>query len=194
MPIFDTTRRVQHSAAQMFDLVADVRAYPQFLPFCTGLELIEQHREGEREVFVARMQVGFKAVSESFKTRVSCDRAASHIDVEYIDGPFRYLKNRWVFRDLPQEPNGALGKAQGGSQVSFHIEYEFKSRMLALLVGSMFDQAFRAFATAFERRANQVYGRPGQKVVPAAGQGDEHKHYRSPSSVAEERRSADSSA
>ena len=184
MPIFDTTRRVQHTAAQMFDLVADVRAYPQFLPFCTGLELLEEHEEGGRQVFVARMRVGFKAITESFKTRVSCDRAANHIDVEYIDGPFRYLKNRWVFRDLAEGQGGVHA-----SQVSFHIEYEFKSRMLALVVGSMFDQAFRAFATSFERRANQVYGRP-VRPNPAS----ETKHYRPPSSVAEEQRSADTSA
>ena len=203
MPIFDTTRRVQHTAEQMFELVADVRTYPQFLPFCTGLDLIEERAEGDRQVFVARMEVGFKAIRESFKTRVACDRASRHIDVEYIDGPFRYLKNRWVFRDLPDGQNGTHA-----SQVSFHIEYEFKSRMLALLVGSMFDQAFRAFASSFERRANQVYGRPagraGQGGAPArgavpdagqaAGQGAAPKHYRPPSSAADEHRPADTSA
>ncbi len=167
MPIFDTTRRVQHTATQMFDLVADVRRYPEFLPFCTALDLLEDKREGELQVLVARMEVGFKAIRESFKTRVSCDRAANHILVEYVDGPFRYLKNRWVFRDTP-DSHGELH----GSQVVFHIEYEFKSRMLALLVGSMFDQAFRRFTVAFERRANQIYGhpeRPARRAPDPAG-------------------------
>ena len=183
MPIFDTTRRVHHTAAQMFDLVADVQAYPQFLPFCTGLDLLEHSEDAGRQILVARMEVGFKAIRESFKTRVSCERAANHIMVEYIDGPFRYLKNRWVFQDLPEGQNGSHA-----SQVLFHIEYEFKSRMLALLVGSMFDQAFRAFATAFERRADKVYGRPAR-----AGQGAARKHDRTPSGVAEGHRPADTS-
>lgn len=151
MPSFDTTRRVQHPAAQMFDLVSDVEAYPQFLPLCKSLHVLERHRDGDRQVFVARMQVGYKSIRESFKTRVTCDRAANHILVEYIDGPFRYLKNSWAFRDTPDH---------AGAQVHFHIEYEFKSRMLGLVMGGMFDQAFRRFADAFERRADQVYGRP----------------------------------
>ena len=98
MPSFDTTRRVRHTAAQMFDLVSDVEAYPQFLPLCTALRVLTRTREGEQEVFVAEMQVGFKAIRETFKTRVACDRPTQHILVEYIDGPFRYLKNSWAFR------------------------------------------------------------------------------------------------
>ena len=161
MPSFDTTRRVQHSAAQMFDLVSDVEAYPQFLPRCTALRVIERSRQGDVQVLVAEMQVGYKAIRETFKTRVTCDRTTNHILVEYIDGPFRYLKNRWAFR----EPDtGQVAHDRGahdhGSHVDFHIEYEFKSRMLGMLMGSMFDQAFRRFADAFERRADQIYGRP----------------------------------
>ena len=150
MPSFDTTRRVQHTAMQMFDLVSDVEAYPQFLPLCTGLRVIQRSCEGDMRVFVAEMQVGYKAIRETFKTRVTCDRATQHILVEYIDGPFRYLNNRWAFRD-----NG-----DGQTHVDFHIEYEFRSRMLGLLMGGMFDQAFRRFSAAFERRADVVYGRP----------------------------------
>ena len=149
MPAFDTTRRVQHSATQMFDLVSDVEAYPLFLPLCKSLRVLRRTVEGDTEVFVAEMQVGYKAIRETFKTRVACDRAREHILVEYIDGPFRYLKNSWAFRDAEQ-----------GSNVDFHIEYEFKSRMLGLVMGGMFDQAFRRFADAFERRADEVYGRP----------------------------------
>lgn len=148
MPSFDTTRRVQHTAVQMFDLVSDVEAYPQFLPLCKALRVLRRSVEGETRILVAEMQVGYKAVHETFKTRVACQNATKEILVEYIDGPFRYLKNSWVFRDLEGY----------GSNVVFHIEYEFKSRMLGLLMGGMFDQAFRRFADAFERRAQDVYG------------------------------------
>jgi coenzyme Q-binding protein COQ10 len=154
MPSFDTTRRVQHSAQQMFDLVSDVEAYPQFLPLCKALRVLKRTVEGETQIFVAEMQVGYKAIQETFKTRVSCDNATKRILVEYIDGPFRYLKNVWAFRDVDA----------GGSHVDFHIEYEFRSRMLGLLMGGMFDQAFRRFADAFERRADEVYGFPGRSA------------------------------
>ena len=152
MPAFDTTRRVHHTAAEMFDLVADVEAYPQFLPLCTALRVLRRTREGETEVFVAEMQVGYKAIRETFTTRVACDRSGKRILVEYIDGPFRYLKNSWVFRDAA---DGA------DSHVDFHIDYEFRSRMLGIVMGGMFDQAFRRFADAFQRRADVVYGRRG---------------------------------
>ncbi len=160
MPSFETTRRVDHSAAQMFDLVSDVQAYPQFLPLCKGLRVLRRTVEGETEVFVAEMTVGYKAIQETFKTRVACDKATKRILVEYIDGPFRYLKNSWVFRDTDDESQGA-----GRSNVDFQIDYEFKSRMLGLLMGSMFDQAFRRFADAFERRANEVYGFSARRLA-----------------------------
>jgi coenzyme Q-binding protein COQ10 len=152
MPSFDTTRRVHHTAAEMFDLVSDVEAYPKFLPLCTALRVLRRTQEADKLVFVAEMQVGYKAIRETFTTRVACESASKHILVEYIDGPFRYLKNSWAFRDDP---------GTDGSHVDFHIEYEFKSRMLGLVMGGMFDQAFRRFADAFENRANQVYGRRG---------------------------------
>ena len=155
MPSFKSTRRVQHTAAQMFDLVSDVEAYPDFLPLCKALRVLQRMHEGDKDVFVAEMQVGYKSIHETFKTRVTCDRPAKHILVEYIDGPFRYLKNSWAFRDT------ADGQ---GAHVDFHIEYEFKNRMLGLLMGSMFDQAFRRFADSFQRRADLIYGRPGRSA------------------------------
>ena len=93
--------------------------------------------------------------SKAPTSRVTCERATNHILVEYIDGPFRYLKNSWAFRDTP---------GHDGAQVHFHIEYEFKNRMLGLVMGGMFDQAFRRFADAFERRADKVYGRPDRSA------------------------------
>lgn len=155
MPHFDTTRRVQHQAVQMFDLVSDVESYPKFLPLCKALRVLQRSTEGDRKVFIAEMQVGYKAITETFKSRVTCDSDSHHILVEYIDGPFRYLKNSWAFRDT----------ADGhGCHVDFHIEYEFKNRMLAMLMGSMFDQAFRRFASSFERRADEIYGRPSRSA------------------------------
>jgi coenzyme Q-binding protein COQ10 len=97
------------------------------------------------------MEVGYKAIRERFTSRAICNRAKLTIFVEYVDGPFSRMKNRWIFRDEP-----GAGRA---STVEFFIDYEFRSRVLGLLMGSMFDTAFRRFSAAFERRADQVYGR-----------------------------------
>ena len=152
MPSFNTSRQVSHPAAKMFDLVADVEHYPEFLPLCQ--KLVVRRRStlptGE-EVLVADMQVGFKAIRESFTSRVTLDRSQQVITAQYIDGPFRALENRWTFVDRPP------GDGSAGSTVNFYITYEFKNRMLSLLMGSMFDGAFRRFAEAFEQRADQVY-------------------------------------
>ena len=151
MPSFRTTRRVPHDASKMFDLVADVERYPEFLPLCQSLQVRRRTTlPGGEEVLVADMRVGYKAIRESFTSRVTLDRDNLTILVEYIDGPFRALENRWTFRDDPDAP--------GRSTIEFFIVYEFKSRMLGLLMGSMFDGAFRKFAEAFEHRANVVYG------------------------------------
>jgi coenzyme Q-binding protein COQ10 len=160
MPSFRTTRRVRHSAQNMFDLVTDVEAYPQFVPLCTGMRLRQRTRDAEGvETLLADMEVGYKAIRERFTSRVVCDRANLTILVDYVDGPFSRMKNRWVFRDQP----GA-----GASTVEFFIDYEFKSRLLGLLMGSMFDTAFRRFSAAFERRADEVYGRPGAVSAASA--------------------------
>ncbi len=153
MPSFRTTRKVAHPAARMFDLVADVEKYPGFLPLCQGLTVRRRATLPDgREVLVADMRVGFKAIRESFTSRVTLDRASNVIVAEYIDGPFRSLENRWTFRDRPP------GDGSAGCTVEFFITYEFKSRMLGLLMGSMFEGAFSRFAEAFEERADKVYG------------------------------------
>ncbi|MGC5780090.1 type II toxin-antitoxin system RatA family toxin [Methylobacterium sp. NFXW15] len=149
MPSFRVTRRVRHSAEQMYDLVADVERYPEFLPLCESLRVIRRQDKPEGgQVLVAEMGVGYKAIRERFTTRVSLDPEARKIVAEYIDGPFRHLENRWTFKD-------AEG---GGCDVDFFITYEFKSRTLGLLMGSMFDRAFRKFTDAFEGRAARIYG------------------------------------
>lgn len=153
MPSFRTVRTVSHPASRMFDLVADVEKYPGFVPLCQALTVRRRSTLPDgREVLVADMRVGFKAIRESFTSRVTLDRAANVIVAEYIDGPFRSLENRWTFRDRPP------GDGSAGCTVEFFITYEFKSRMLGMLMGSMFESAFGRFAEAFEERADKVYG------------------------------------
>jgi coenzyme Q-binding protein COQ10 len=151
MPKFSSKRRVHHSASEMFDLVADVERYPEFVPLCSALKIRQRMPKPDgTEVLVADMTVSFKLVKESFTSRVTLDRANLKILVEYLQGPFSNLENRWTF-----EPKG-----EDVCDVGFFLAYEFKSRMLALLMGSMFDAAFARFSTAFEKRADAVYGRP----------------------------------
>ncbi|MBX3528183.1 MAG: type II toxin-antitoxin system RatA family toxin, partial [Rhodoblastus sp.] len=154
MPRYRTIRRVHHSAADMFALVADCEAYPQFVPLCTALRVRRREtREDGVELMLAEMEVGYKAIRERFTTRVALDAARSEILVEYVDGPFRHLRNRWRFRDI-----GELTETKR-SEVEFFIDYEFRSRTLGALMGAVFDDAFRKFADAFEARADKVYGR-----------------------------------
>lgn len=134
----------------MFDLVADVEQYPQFVPLCGSLK-VKRRTTDEKgvEVLLADMSVGYLAIRERFTSRVTLDRPAMKILVEYVDGPFSHLENVWTFKD----------EAEGRrSRVEFFIDYEFRNRMLGALMGSMFDVAFRKFADAFEKRADQVYG------------------------------------
>jgi coenzyme Q-binding protein COQ10 len=149
MPQFSTTRRVKHSASEMFDLVADVERYPEFVPLCQSLAVRKRTPEsGGREVIVADMTIAYKLIRETFTSRVTLDQAKLTILVEYLEGPFRRMNNRWSFR-----PEG-----DSACEVEFFLAYEFRSRALGLLMGGVFDAAFRRFAAAFERRADQVYG------------------------------------
>ena len=150
MPQFRTMRRVRHSAEKMFDLVADVERYPEFVPLCRALKVRKRLPQPDAvEVLVADMTVAYKLVRESFTSRVTLDRPHLQVLVEYLEGPFSRMENRWTF-----SPTG-----EGACEVTFFISYEFKSRVLGLLMGSMFDLAFRRFAAAFEWRADEVYGR-----------------------------------
>ncbi|WP_322991001.1 type II toxin-antitoxin system RatA family toxin [Hoeflea sp.] len=151
MPSYKTTRQVPHSPRQMFDLVADVERYPQFLPLCEALFVRSRKERDGKTLLIADMTVGYKAIRETFTSQVLLKPDELAIDVKYLDGPFKYLDNRWRF-----EPH-----AGGGCEVCFYIEYEFKSRMLGALMGAMFDRAFRMFAEAFEKRAVEIYGAAG---------------------------------
>jgi coenzyme Q-binding protein COQ10 len=158
MPSFRTKRRVRHSPAEMFDLVADVEKYPLFLPLCEALR-VRSRTPGEdgRETLIADMSVGYKAIHETFTSKVRLDRPALKIAVAYLDGPFRTLDNQWDFK-----PEGE------DCLVEFFIAYEFKSRVLGMLMGTMFDRAFRKFSGAFEKRADLVYGRAAMARAGAA--------------------------
>ena len=149
MPSFRSARVVRHSPAQMFDLVADCDKYPEFLPFCVGMKTRPRGPDADgHPVVVAEMEVGYKAIRERFVTRNTLNREALKIDVEYVEGPFSRLRNVWNF--LPEGE---------GCKVEFYIDYEFRSRLLAALMGSMFDAVFRTFASAFEARADKIYGK-----------------------------------
>ncbi len=149
MPAFHTVKNVPHTPNQMFELVADVEKYPEFVPLCESLRVRRRTQSGDGiEILVADMSVGYKSIRETFTTRVTLDRQRLRIDVEYIDGPFRFLENRWKF----------LKQGESGCEVDFHIAYEFRNFALGMLMGAMFDRAFRKFTSAFEARARQVYG------------------------------------
>ncbi|MHC2334531.1 coenzyme Q-binding protein COQ10 [Bradyrhizobium sp. USDA 4454] len=135
----------------MFDLVADVERYPEFVPLCQALKVRQRTpKDDGTEIVVADMTVSFKLVKETFTSKVTLDRPNLKILVEYLRGPFSNLENRWSF-----EP-----KSETECDVGFFLNYEFKSRMLAMLMGSMFDAAFARFAAAFEKRADQIHGKP----------------------------------
>lgn len=149
MPSFRTTRHVRHSAADMFELVADVERYPEFVPLCERLVVRKREAlDSEHSILVVDMTAAYKFFRETFVSKVTLDRPKLEILVEYLDGPFQSLENRWTFK-----PEG-----ERACEVEFFIDYEFRSRTLGLLMGSVFEAAFRRFAEAFERRADKIYG------------------------------------
>ncbi len=148
MPRIETNRRLPYTPTEMFDLVADVEQYPRFFPLCEALRIRSRERQGDKEVLVAAMDIGYKAIRETITSRVTLDRRNLAVLVELVDGPFRHLENRWEFTEA----------AAGGTNVRFFMAYELKSLMLQMLVGGLFDQAFRRCVSAFEARARVVYG------------------------------------
>ncbi len=143
MPGIRETRHLPYSAEQMFDLVADVRRYGEFLPWVVGTRI---KSDSDTEM-VADMLVGFKALREKFTSRVMKERP-SRIEVVYLDGPLKDLDNVWTFK--PAE--------DGGCDIHFSVEFSFKNRIFEALAGQYFDRAFRKMVAAFEDRANELYG------------------------------------
>jgi coenzyme Q-binding protein COQ10 len=173
MPQFSTRRRVRHSADDMFDLVADIERYPEFVPLCHAMRVVRRTQMADREIVIAEMQVAYKLIRESFTSRVTLLRGERTILVEYLDGPFRRMENRWTFRPIggagqgsgetavetdSETPGGAPAARPPACEVEFFISYEFRSRTLGFLMGATFDTAFRRFASAFESRADVVFG------------------------------------
>lgn len=161
MPSFRTARRVAHSAENMFALVADVERYPEFVPLCQALRITKREQSGADEIVTARMTVAYKLFQESFTSRVRLRREAGQILVDYLDGPFRHMENRWDFVALDNKV----------CEVRFALDYELRSRTLQMLMGAVFDKAFRKFAAAFEARADAIYGARTADPVPAQQNG-----------------------
>lgn len=152
MPVHSERKFLPYTADELFDLVADVEAYPDFLPWCAGTR-IKSRTAGESDAghpctfMTADLAVRFKVFRETFTSRVMLDKAHHRILIEYLDGPFKYLENRWIF-----EPS------DGGAVIDFHIDFEFRSRPLQVLIGTMFEHAVERMMRAFEERAREVYG------------------------------------
>ena len=153
MPGIRESRTVPYSAEQMFDLVADVARYKEFLPWVIATRV----RSNSETEMVADMVVGFKSLRESFTSKVS-KRRPEMIDVIYVDGPLRDLDNEWHFTDLPE----------GGCRVDFSVEFAFKNRVFEALAGQYFDRAFRKMVAAFETRAEELYGRRSSSAQSVA--------------------------
>ena len=148
MHVYEIKHPVAHSADDMFRLVAAVESYPKFLPLCESLKLKRRERRDGKEVLMTTMVVGYKLIRESFTTEVILDAEARSIVVHYLDGPFSYLENRWSFRPLTSK----------ACEIDFYIAYSFRSRLLERLMGGLFDKAVRRYTTAFEERADAIYG------------------------------------
>jgi coenzyme Q-binding protein COQ10 len=158
MPAFRARRRIHHSADEMFDLVADVERYSEFVPLCERHVIRCREKRGETEVLTTGMTVAYRIFRETFTSRVELDRAGRCILVESTNGPLRRLRTRWTFQS----------RSDGSCDVEFDLSYEIASRMLALLMGAVFDGAFSRYVQAFEHRADIVYRRRQHGSFPAA--------------------------
>ncbi len=137
-----------YTAQQMYDLVADVANYPKFLPWCAGARIRSRLPQGAFEVMEADLVISFKVFRERFGSRVVLHPEVKKIDTEYLDGPFRYMKSNWAFED----------RAEGGCDVTFFVDFEFKNAVLQGIIGVVFNEAMQRIVRAFERRAADLYG------------------------------------
>lgn len=143
MPTHAEVRVLHHPPEQLFDLVADVEKYPEFLPWCVDASI--RRREGD--LIVADLVIGYRVFRERFTSTVALDRPR-RIDVTYSDGPFRYLNNHWIF--APEGPDSCV--------IDFFVDFEFRSRVLQAVVGRVFGEAVKVMVHAFERRADELFG------------------------------------
>lgn len=153
MPMHAEKRFLPYSPDQLFALVRDIEAYPEFLPWCQALRVRKRDIADGEETVHADMVIGFKVFRERFTSRVvarpdgTAENAAPRIDVTYTDGPFKFLNNHWVFN-----------VADGGTEIDFFVDFEFNSRILEKAIGLVFNEAVQKMVNAFECRADDVYG------------------------------------
>ncbi len=143
MPTHAEKRILPYTPEQLFELVAEVEAYPEFLPWCLSLRV----KKREENVITADMVIGYKIIRERFTSRVTLQRPG-RIDVAYTQGPFKYLNNHWLF-----EPDG-----NGGCILDFYVDFEFRSRLFRRAFGVFFNEAVKIMVTAYEKRAKHLYG------------------------------------
>jgi len=147
MPTHSETRRLAYSADQMYDLVADVARYPEFLPWTAAARIRSVEEQGDRTIMLADLVISFKVFRERFGSRVTLFPEARRINTEYLDGPFRHMTSHWTFRP-----------AEGGCEVDFFVDFEFRNRLLQTTATLFFQEAMQRVVRAFERRADALYG------------------------------------
>jgi coenzyme Q-binding protein COQ10 len=147
MPTHAEKRLLHHTPEQMFELVADLGKYPEFLPWCVATRIREKSQEDGADVQITDMVIGYKMFREKFTSKVIC-QAPGRIDVTYFDGPFKYLNNHWIF-----EAHG-----DGECMIDFYVDFEFKSRLFQATIGAVFNKAVTKMIQAFEKRADALFG------------------------------------
>lgn len=147
MPTHTETRELPYTAQQMYDLVADVKSYPEFLPWTAAARIRRDEDKGDHRVMDADLVISFKVFRERFTSRVVLWPAARKIDTEYLDGPFKYMKSNWAFEETA-----------AGCNVHFHVDFEFKNAILQGIIGIVFNEAMQRVVRAFEARAKALYG------------------------------------
>lgn len=148
MPRHDETRELPYTAQQMYELVADVSRYPEFLPWTAAARIRSREDRGDHAILLADLVISFKVFRETFGSRVVLWPGEGRIETAYIDGPFRHLESEWRFEDL----------GGGRSRIRFWVDFEFRNAILGRVIGAVFDEAMRRVVAAFERRARQLYG------------------------------------
>jgi coenzyme Q-binding protein COQ10 len=146
MPTHTEKRVLPYTTSQMFNLIADIQAYPEFLPWCAAARIRKTTHEDKAKVIDADLVISFKVFREKFGSRVTLRPETNTIDVEYLDGPFKYLNNHWKFTEC-----------KGGCEVDFFVDFEFKSKILQSIIGVVFGEAMQRIVGAFEDRANALY-------------------------------------
>ena len=146
MPTHKETRKLPYTANQMYELVADVANYPEFLPWCAASRIKSVISDGPRDTMTADLIISFKVFREQFTSKVVLDSDDLLVDTEYLDGPFKFMKSTWQFLDV-----------EGGCTVEFFVDFELKNAILQRVIGLVFNEAMQRIVRAFEARAGVLY-------------------------------------